>query len=64
MSITYSQAIAQLATLTENGRIPTQQELRTLASSVSVYADGSVTVLYGGKVNGADSGGIVRARSW
>lgn len=51
MSITYSQAIAQLATLTENGKIATQQELRTLASSVSVYADGSVTVLYGGKAN-------------
>lgn len=48
MSLTYSQAIAQLATLTENGRIATQQELRTLASSVSVYASGNITVPRGG----------------
>ena len=48
MSISYQDALTQLATLTANGRVAAQLELRSLASSVSVYAQGGVTVLYGG----------------
>ena len=59
MSISYDSALALLATLTENGRIATQKELRSLASSVSVYADGNVTVLYGGTLAGGDGAGAV-----
>ena len=51
--------LAQLATLTANGRVATQQELRSLASSVSVSAQGNVTVLYGGDLAGGVSSGSV-----
>ncbi|MEQ1661458.1 MAG: hypothetical protein ABL877_02045 [Thiobacillus sp.] len=47
MSISYQVALDQLANLTENGRIATQQELRSLASSVSVYAEGNITAING-----------------
>lgn len=62
MSITYDQALAHLGALTANGRVATQQELRNLASQVSVTGSGSLTVLYGGDLSSGDhSGAVVRA---
>ena len=59
MSISFQQALAQLQTLTANGRIATGQELRNLANSVSVAGSGSVTVLYGGEIGGVPASQIV-----
>lgn len=58
MSISLEEALAKLGTLTTNGRIATQQEL-PLASEASVFAQGSVTVLYGGDLDGGVSAGTV-----
>jgi len=61
MSILLQEALTQLATLTNNGRIATQQELRNLASQVSVYAEGGVTVLYSGALeDGVSAGDVVK----
>ena len=63
MSISLNEALAQLETLTKNGRKPTPQELRNLAASVSVNSPGSVTLLYGGTLEGgAAAGSVVSAR--
>ena len=62
MSITFNDALAQLETFTKNGRKPTEQELRSLAASVSVDSPGSVTLLYGGTLEGgAGAGSVVNA---
>ncbi len=60
MSITLIQAFNQLEELTKNGRIATQNELRLLVNNVSVAAEGNLTILYGGEINGVYSGDIVK----
>jgi hypothetical protein len=42
MSITFNDALAELKTLTKDGRKATPQKLRNLAASVSVNSPGSV----------------------
>jgi hypothetical protein len=56
MSLTFTQANAQLAAVT------TADQLRTLIAQVDIFATGSTTVLYSGKLpNGNDAGDVTRA---
>ena len=59
MSISYEEALKKLEILTEDDRVATQFELRSLASEVSVDADGKITVLYGGTLASGDGAGKV-----
>lgn len=62
MTISLYEAFAQLETLTKNDRKPTALELRNLAANVSVDSSGSVTLLYGGTLEGgAGAGSVVKA---
>lgn len=54
MALSLEQATRKLAELTKNGRIASQAELHALVSEVSVDAQGSITILYGGRVTGLE----------
>lgn len=47
MSLTYDQALDQLASLRQSGNL-NESTLRQLVSSLSIEAEGSLTVFYGG----------------
>jgi hypothetical protein len=62
MSLDLTQAFAQLADLTKDGRLATEAELRSLANQVSSFSSGSTTVLYSGKLaDGTESSSVVKA---
>jgi hypothetical protein len=62
MSISYLQALDELALLTKDGRLASPDELRALANRVSSFSSGSTTVLYSGELaDGTKAGAVVEA---